>query len=141
MGQGSLEEFRAKIRDQIQKEIEQENKEALAQIYLENTDYDDETIAEKVGLDIQKVCQFRRNYEKWLYAQKLEISTEPKIITSELPSHCLPSDMYVRNGKFDGVENMLMLSLHSIGLRRFLEIISNDTKQKLQKMLEEQGLD
>lgn len=49
--------------------------------------------------------------------------------------------MYVKKGKLDGAENMLMLGLHATGLRRFLEIISNDTKRNLKDMLEKEGSD
>lgn len=108
---------------------------------METTNYDDETIAEKVKLDPQQVRQLRKNYEKWLCAKNLEISTEPQCITSGLPSQCLLSEMYVKRGKLEGAENMLLLGLHATGLHRFLEIISNDTKQNLRKMLEQQDLD
>lgn len=119
MGQDYLEELRTKIREQVQKEAEQEVREAVAKIYFETSNYDDETIAEKVKLDIQKVRQFRKNYEKWLYAKNLEITTEPQYISDGLPSQCLLSDMYVKKGELDGAENMLMLGLHATGLRRF----------------------
>lgn len=141
MGQDYLEEFKTKIREQLQKEAEQEVREEVAKIYLETTNYNDETIAEKVKLDTQQVRQFRMNYEKWLCAKNLKITTEPQCIMSGLPSQCLPSDMYVKGGNLDGAENMLLLGLHATGLRRFLEIISNDTKQNLRKMLEQQDLD
>lgn len=47
--------------------------------------------------------------------------------------------MYVKKGKLDGAENMLLLGLHATGLNRFLEIISDETKETLRKMLPEQG--
>ncbi|WP_108671806.1 hypothetical protein [Peribacillus acanthi] len=56
-------------------------------------------------------------------------------------SKCLLKDMYLKRGKLDGAENMLLLSLHAIGLRRFLEIISDDTKETLRGMLQEEDLD
>lgn len=141
MGQDYLGEIKTTIREQLQKEAEQEVREEAARIYLETTNYNDETIAEKVKLDTQQVRQFRMNYEKWLYAKNLKITTEPQCITNGLPSQCLPPDMYVKGGKLDGAENMLLLGLHATGLRRFLEIIPNDTKQNLRKMLEQQDLD
>ncbi len=36
---------------------------------------------------------------------------------------------------------MLMLGLHAVGLKRFLELISDDTKVKLRKLLQEQDID
>ncbi|WP_255475360.1 MULTISPECIES: hypothetical protein [Bacillales] len=36
---------------------------------------------------------------------------------------------------------MLLLGLHATGLKRFLELISDDTRKTLRKMLTEQDLD
>jgi hypothetical protein len=67
------------------------------------------------------------------------ITLEQQYVTDELPSKCLPAEMYVKKGKLDGAENMLLLGLHATGLNRFLEIISDETKETLRKMLPEQG--
>ncbi|KGR89871.1 hypothetical protein CD30_14900 [Ureibacillus massiliensis 4400831 = CIP 108448 = CCUG 49529] len=56
-------------------------------------------------------------------------------------SLCLPKDMFLKKGKLDGAENMLLLGLHATGLKRFLELISDDTRKTLRKMLTEQDLD
>jgi len=53
-------------------------------------------------------------------------------------SKCLLKDMYLKKGKLDGAENMLLLGLHATGLKRFLELITDDTKETLRKMLQEE---
>lgn len=113
----------------------------MARIYLETTDYDDEPISERFGVPIYKIEQFREDHKKWQFAKQLEITEEPAFLEDNVISLCLAKDMFLKKGKLDGAENMLLLGLHATGLKRFLELISDDTRKTLRKMLTEQDLD
>jgi hypothetical protein len=140
MEQDSMEKLKAEILEDMKKEARQEIAEEMARIlvHLQEDKYNDEWISEKYGVPIYKVERFREDHKKWEFARNLEITAEPQYIIEGLPSKCLPSDMYVKKGKLDGAENMLLLGLHATGLKRFLEVISDDTKETLRKMLQEQ---
>ncbi|MEI2364628.1 hypothetical protein [Niallia circulans] len=141
MGQDWKEKFRAEVLEDMKKEARQEIAEEMARIYLETTNYDDEKISEKFGVPIYKIEQFREDHKKWQFAKQLEITEEPALLEDNVISMCLVKDMYQKNGRLDGAENMLLLGLHAVGLNRFLELISDDTREKLRKMLTEQDLD
>lgn len=134
-------EFRAEILEDMKKEARQELAEEMARIYLETTDYDDERISERFGVPIYKVEQFREDHKKWQFAKQLKITEEPALLEDDVVSLCLPKDMYLKKGKLDGAENMLLLGLHATGLQGFIELISVDTREMLRKMLNEQDLD
>jgi len=141
MGQDWKEKFRAEVLEDMKKEARQEIAEEMARIYLETTNYDDEKISEKFGVPIYKIEQFREDDKKWQFAKQLEITEEPALLEDNVISMCLVKDMNQKNGRLDGAENMLLLGLHAVGLNRFLELISDDTREKLRKMLTEQDLD
>lgn len=133
--------FKAELLEDIKKEAKQEIADEMARIYVETTNYDDEKISEKFGVPIYKVEQFREEHQKLEFAKTLEITAEPQRVEDGLPFQCLPKDMYVKWGKMDGARNMILLGLHAIGLKNFLEILSDDVKETLRKMLNEQDLD
>ncbi|MEC1723095.1 hypothetical protein [Schinkia azotoformans] len=143
MEQDWKEKFRAEILEDLKKEAKQEIAEEMARIFvqLEEDKYNDEWIFEKYGVPIYKVERFREDHKKWEFARKLEITAEPQLMEEDLVSQCLPKDMYLKKGRLDGAENMLILGLHAVGLKRFLELISDDTKETLRTMLNEQELD
>ncbi|MFT4413345.1 hypothetical protein ACLM5H_05750 [Fredinandcohnia humi] len=141
MEQDWKEKFRAELLEDIKKEAKQEIAEEMARIYLETTDYDDERISERFGVPIYKVEQFREENKKLQFAKQLEITEEPALLEDDVISKCLLKDMYLKKGKLDGAENMLLLGLHATGLKRFLEVISDDTKEMLREMLQEEDLD
>lgn len=140
MEQDWKEKFRAEILEDMKKEARQEIAEEMVRIFvqLEEDKYNDEWISEKYGVPIYKVELFREDYQKLEFAKQLEITEEPAYVEEDLVSECLPKDMYLKKGKLDGSENMLLLGLHATGLKRFLELISDDTKDTLRKMLQEQ---
>ena len=107
-------------------------------VQLEEDKYNDEWISEKYGVPIYKVEQFREDHKKWQFAKQLEITEEPALLDDDVISKCLLKDMYLKKGKLDGAENMLLLGLHATGLKRFLELITDDTKETLRKMLQEE---
>lgn len=137
------EKFRAELIEDMKKEAKQEIAEEMARVFvqLEEEKYTDEWISEKYGLPHYKVEQFREDHKKWEFAKQLEITEEPQLMEEDLVSKCLPKDMYLKKGRLDGAENMLLLGLHATGLKRFLEHISDETKDTLRKMLNEQDLD
>ena len=141
MEQDWKEKFRAELIEDMKKEAKQEIAEEMARIFvqLEEEKYTDEWISEKYGVALYKVERFREDHKKWEFAKTLEITEEPAYV-EDLVSDCLPKDMYLKRGKLDGSENMLLLGLHATGLKRFLEIISDDTKETLRKLLNEQDI-
>ena len=143
MEQDWKEKFRAELIEDMKKEAKQEIAEEMARVFvqLEEEKYTDEWISEKYGLPHYKVEQFREDHKKWEFAKQLEITEEPQLMEEDLVSKCLPKDMYFKKGRLDGAENMLLLGLHTTGLKRFLELISDETKDTLRKMLNEQDLD
>lgn len=137
MEQDWKEKFKAEILEDMKKEAKQEIAEEMARVFvqLEEDKYNDEWISEKYGVPIYKVEQFREEHKKWEFAKKLEITEEPAYLEDNLISMCLLEDMNLKKGRLDGVENMLLLGLHAIGLHQFLKIISDDTKESLRTML------
>ncbi|MBB2481336.1 hypothetical protein H5P36_14185 [Bacillus sp. APMAM] len=140
MEQDWKEKFKAEILEDMKKEAIREWTEEKAKILMDEN-WDDDKIAEILALDIGKVQRIREDHQRLKFAKQLDISEEPAYIEDELVSKCLLKNMYLKNGKLDGAENMLLLSLHSTGLKQFLEIISDETKESLRKMLNEQDLD
>ena len=143
MEQDWKEKFRAELLEDMKKEAKQEIAEEMARTFvqLEEDKYNDKWISEKYGVPIYKVERFREDHKKWEFAKQLEITGEPAYIEEDLVSKCLPKDMYLKKGKLDGSEHMLLLGLHATGLQRFLELISDGTKETLRKMLQEEDLD
>ena len=139
MEQDWKEKFRAELIEDMKKEAKQEIAEEMARIFVQLAEdkYNDEWISEKYGVPIYKVERFREDHKKWEFARKLEITAEPQNVIDGLPSKCLPAEMYVKRGKLDGAENMLLLGLHATGLKRFLELITDDTKETLRMLQEE----
>lgn len=139
MEQDWKERLKAEILEDMKKEaIREWTEEKTRMLICEK--WDDETIAENLNLDIEKVHRIRENHKKWEFAKQLEITEESAYLEDDnLVSKCLPKDMYQKRGKLDGAESMLMLGLHAVGLKRFLEAISDDTKEALRTMLKEQG--
>jgi len=137
------EKFRAEILEDMKKEAKQEIAEEMVRILVqfEEDKYNDEWISGKYGVPIYKVERFREDHKKWEFAKQLEITEEPQLMEEDLVSKCLPKDMYFKKGRLDGAENMLLLGLHATGLKRFLEVILDETKETLRKMLNEQDLD
>lgn len=125
----------------MKKEARQDIAEEMARIYVETTNYEDEKISEKFGVPIYKVQKLKEEYEKLEFAKTLEITEEPAYLEDDLISKCLLKDSFLKKGKLDGVENMLLFGLHATGLNRFLELISDDIREKLRKMLTEQDID
>lgn len=138
MEQDWKDKFNAELLEDMKKEAKQEIAEEMARIYLETTDYDDEKISEKFGVPIYKIEQFREDHKKWQFAKQLEITEEPALLEDNVISMCLVKDMYLKNGRLDGAGNMLLLGLHATGLKRFLELISDDTREKLRGVLQEE---
>ena len=142
MEQDWKKNLKADILEDMKKEAIREWTEEKAKIYLETTNYDDERISERFGVPLYRVQKFREEHEKLEFAKQLEITEEPAYIEDDdFVSKCLPKNIYQKRGKLDGSENMLMLGLHAVGLKRFLELISDDTKVTLRKMLQEQDID
>lgn len=143
MEQDWKEKLRAEILEDMKKEAKQEIEEEMARVFvqLEEGKYNNEWISEKYGVPIYKVERFREDHKKWEFVKKLEIAEEPGYVEDEHPSQCLHGEMYVKRGKMNGTENMLLLGLYATGLKQFLEIISDETKETLRKMLNEQDLD
>lgn len=137
MEQDWKEKFRAELIEDMKKEAKQEIAEEMARIFvqLEEGKYTDEWISEKYGVPLYKVEQFREDHKKWEFAKQLEITEEPAYLEDNLISKCLLKDMYLKKGKLDGAENMLLLGLHAVGLERFLELVSIETKDKLKRIL------
>lgn len=141
MEQDWKEKFAQELLEDMKKEAKQEMTEDVSRIYIETTDYSDEQIFEKVRVPLYKIERFREDHKRWEFVKKLEIKEEPQYVEDEHPSQCLHSEMYVKRGKMNGTENMLLFGLYATGLKRFLEIISDETKETLRKMLNEQDLD
>ncbi|MED3575844.1 hypothetical protein [Cytobacillus praedii] len=141
MEQDWKDKFRAEILEDMKKEAKQEIMEDFSRVYIETTDYCDEQIFERTGVPLYKIERFREDYKRWEFVKKLEITEEPQYVEDEHPSQCLHTEMYVKRGKMNGTENMLLFGLYATGLKRFLEIISDETKETLRKMLNEQYLD
>ena len=143
MEQDWKEKFRAELIEDMKKEAKQEMAEEMAKVFvqIEEGKYTDEWICEKYGVPLYKVVRFREDYKKWEFAKQLEITEEPSYLEDDLISKCLLKESFLKKGKLDGTENMLLLGLHATGLKRFLELISVDTREKLRKMLTEQDLD
>ncbi|MFK5707505.1 hypothetical protein [Lysinibacillus boronitolerans] len=143
MEQDWKEKFREELIEDMKKEAKQEIAEEMARVFvqLEEERYSNEWISEKYGVPIYKVERFREYHKKWEFAKKLEITVEPAYVKDEHPSQCLHGEMYVKRGKMNGTENMLLFGLYATGLKRFLEIISDETKEILRKMLNEQDID
>ena len=143
MEQDWKEKFRAELLEDMNKEAKQEIAEEMVRILvqLEEDKYNDEWISGKYGVPINKVERFREDHKKWEFAKQLEITAEPQLMEEDLASKCLPKDMYFKKGRLDGAENMLLLGLYATGLKRFLELISVETKETLRKMLNEQDTD
>jgi hypothetical protein len=143
MEQDWKEKFVREFLEDRKKEAKQEIAEEMARVFiqLEEDKYNNEWISEKYGVPICKVERFREDHKKWEFAKKLEITVEPAYVEDEHPSQCLHSEMYVKRGKMNGTDNMLLFGLYATGLKRFLEIISDETKETLRKMLNEQDID
>ncbi|WP_031537522.1 hypothetical protein [Bacillus sp. MB2021] len=143
MEQDWKEKFRAEILDDMKKEAKQEVAEEMAKVFvqMEEPKYNDEWISKKYGVPIHKVERFREDYQKLEFAKQLEIFEAPAFLEENLVSKCLPKDMHLRKGKLDGSEHMLLLGLHATGLQGLIELISDDTREMLRKMLNEQDLD
>ena len=139
MEQDWKEKFKEEILEDMKKEAKQEIAEEMARIFvqLEVDKYNDEWISERYGVPIYKVEKFREDHKKWEFAKQLEITEEPAYLQDDLISKCLLKDMYLKKGKLDGAENMPLLGLHTTGLKRFLELISDDTKETLRRVLQE----
>ncbi|WP_071458430.1 hypothetical protein [Bacillus massilinigeriensis] len=142
MEQDWKEKFREELIEDMKKEAKQEIAEEMVRVFvqLEEEKYSNEWISEKYGVPIYKVERFREDHKKWDFAKKLEITVEPAYVEDEHPSQCLHGEMYVKRGKMNGTENMLLFGLYATGLKRFLEIISDETKETLRKMLNEQNI-
>lgn len=140
MEQDWKEKFKAEILEDMKKEAIREWTEEKFRIFIDEN-WDNEMIAKTLGIDIEKVHRIRQDHQRLEFAKQLEITEEPAYIGEDLVSKCLLKDMYLKKGKLDGAENMLLLGLHAIGLKRFLELISEDTREKLRKMLNAQNLD
>lgn len=137
MEQDWKDKFKAEILEDMKKEAIREWTEEKARILMDEN-WDDDKIAEILALDIGKVQRIRKDHQRLELAKQLKITEEPAYLEDDLISKCLLKDMCLKKGKLDGAENMLLLGLHAIGLKRFLELISENTKDTLRKMLEEQ---
>lgn len=140
MEQDWKEKLKAEILEDMKREAIQEWTEEKARTLMDEGWYDDK-IAQTLGLQIEEVHRIREEYQRLGFAKQLEITEEPAYIGEDLVSMCLPKDMYLKKGKLEGAENMLLLGLHASGLKRFLEVISDDTREKLRGMLQEEDLD
>ena len=100
--------------------------------------WDNDKITEILGLEIENVHRIREEHQRLEFAKQLEITEEPAFIKDDLVTKCLLKDMYLKKGSLDGAENMLLLGLHAVGLKRFLKLSSEDTRVKLRNMLQEQ---
>lgn len=68
---------------------------------------------------------------------ELLISVDPQPITYNKVKQFLPEKIEVYSAKLHGAEEMLKLTLHGVGFKRFLELLSSDEKEILKRMLEE----
>ncbi|MEI2368001.1 hypothetical protein [Niallia circulans] len=143
MEQDWKEKFAQELLEDMKKEAKQEIAEEMARVFvqLEEGKYADERISERTGVPLYKIERFREDHKRWEFVKTLEITEEPGYVEDEHPSQCLHGEMFVKRGKMNGTENMLLFGLYATGLKRFLEIISDETKDTLRKMIYQQGLD